>query len=319
MKKFSMLSFFVFAASFAFSQEAVTLRDAVNSAAAKIEQEIAKGKKVAIYDFASSSRPLSDYVIDELIDIFINHKKLTVAERKRLAVVRDEMDYQDWSGEVDDDEILSRTHGMGIDFVITGQLDYDGLYWRFRIYAIDGNKRVRVASSSLHIKNNDRQLAYFGAVPNSGTPIKPAAGGGSYGDYTAGERVGTAALNTFFGVGSILQGDRLGWITFAGEGAGLGLLMAGLFMSPDLEENRRQNMAFADEIYARDMRTKTGLIIAGSATIGASVLFGFIIPFFHHKPEVRVSQVEYRPLKIEPVSTNNAGINGIRILYNIKF
>lgn len=169
----------------AFSQEAVTLRAAIDAAAAKIEQEVGDGNKVAVYDFISASPQLSTYVIDELIDIFINDKKLTVVERNRLAVVRNEADYQYNSGEVDDNEILSLTHGRGIDFVITGQLDYDGLYWRFRIYAIDTEKRIRVASTSLHIRNNDRQVAYFlnESTSNNGTQLSKK----SDGNFTSGK------------------------------------------------------------------------------------------------------------------------------------
>jgi hypothetical protein len=181
MKRFIGILIFTFVGFTAFSQQAITLREAIVSSAEKIEQEVGSGKKVAIYDFLSTSPQLSTYVIDELMDVFINHKILTIAERNRLAVVRTEADYQFGSGEVDDNEIIDIAHGRGIDFVITGQLDYDGINWRFRIYAIDTNKRIRVASSSLYIRSNDRQLNYFlgGAAP----PSKNTVAGNSTDDW----------------------------------------------------------------------------------------------------------------------------------------
>jgi hypothetical protein len=143
------------------------------------------------------------------MNIFINHKILTVTERNRLAAVKNETDYQYVSGEVDDTEIISQTSGSGAEFVITGELDYDGISWRFRIYAIDLDKRNRVASTALYINEDDRQLAYyFDAQPDDDViPTKPdrktdlswqlgiVLGGGILHQETAATRYGSEVEN----------------------------------------------------------------------------------------------------------------------------
>ena len=56
-----------------------------------------------------------------------------------------------------------------------------------------------------------------------------------------------------------------------------------------------------------------------TAFIGAGVVFGLIVPFFHHKPDnTRVSQSDF-PFNLELVSSNNQGGNGLRVSYRVRF
>jgi len=50
---------------------------------------------------------------------------------------------------------------LGANYVITGQLGYSGIAYRFRVYAIDIARGTRITSTSADIRDNDRQLAYF--------------------------------------------------------------------------------------------------------------------------------------------------------------
>jgi hypothetical protein len=152
------------------------------------------------------------------------------------------------------------------------------------------------------------------------------SGGVFYEDYTGGQRFGMGALNMFFGLGSIANRHHIGWVTTGFEVAGLPCLIIGLagfrpywsdyeIADSDLSEYSRQQRIERNE---RIAERKKRFIIAGSATIGAGVLFGFVIPFFHHKPNNTVSQNNF-PFNLELVSSDNQEINGFRVLYKMKF
>jgi TolB-like protein len=161
MKKLCFFAIlFLIAGVFAFSQETLSLDKAISTSVDKIENEIRPRKKIALLNFISSSQGLSSYVIDELMDIFTNHKKLEVTERSRMDAIMRERNYQT-SGEVSDAEIKAIGNQLGADYIITGQLDYTGVAYRFRIYAIDIEKGTRVASTTANINKNDKQLRFY--------------------------------------------------------------------------------------------------------------------------------------------------------------
>jgi opacity protein-like surface antigen len=161
MKKLCLVAIlFLLAGVFAYSQDTLSLDNAISASVNKIENEIGTGKKIALLNFISQSQGLSSYVIDELMDIFTNHKKLSVTERSRMDAILRERNFQT-SGEVSDAEIRAIGNQLGADYIITGQLDYSGLAYRFRVYAIDIEKGTREASTTANIPSNDRQLRYF--------------------------------------------------------------------------------------------------------------------------------------------------------------
>jgi len=81
-------------------------------------------------------------------------------ERSRIATIAIELGYQ-LSGEVDDNEIINMGHQLGANYIITGQIEFSGKAYRLRVFAIDIEKGTRVASSSLNINQNDRQIKYL--------------------------------------------------------------------------------------------------------------------------------------------------------------
>jgi TolB-like protein len=161
MKKLCLLAIlFLIAGVFVYSQETLSLDKAILASADRIERELSARKKIALLNFISTSQGLSSYVIDELMDIFTNHKKMEVTERSRMDAILRERNYQT-SGEVSDAEIKAIGNQLGADYIITGQLDYTGVAYRFRIYAIDIEKGTRVASTTANINKNDRQLRFY--------------------------------------------------------------------------------------------------------------------------------------------------------------
>jgi curli biogenesis system outer membrane secretion channel CsgG len=126
----------------------------------KIENDLPEGSDIAILDFKSDNSNLSSYIIEEMYDKLINGGKLPIMERSRTDTIKREVGYQ-LSGEVDDNEIINIGHQLGADYVVTGQITFSGEAYRLRIFAIDIAKGRRVASSSLNIKSNDRQINYL--------------------------------------------------------------------------------------------------------------------------------------------------------------
>jgi TolB-like protein len=126
----------------------------------KIENDLPEGSDIAIIDFKSENPNLSLYIIEEMYDKIINGGKLPIMERSRTDTIKMEVGYQ-FSGEVDDNEIISIGHQLGADYVVTGQITFSGEAYRLRIFAIDIEKGRRAASSSLNIKSNDRQINYL--------------------------------------------------------------------------------------------------------------------------------------------------------------
>jgi formylglycine-generating enzyme required for sulfatase activity len=145
----------------------------------KIQNDLPQGADVAILDFKSDNENLSAYVIEEMYDKLINFGKLSIMERSRINTIAMETGYQ-FSGEVDDNEIIEIGHQLGADYVVTGQIIYSGEAYRLRVFAIDIAKGRRVASSSLNINPNDRQINYLltaktvGKAPVAETTPRPA-------------------------------------------------------------------------------------------------------------------------------------------------
>jgi TolB-like protein len=129
----------------------------------KIQNDLPARAEVAILDFKSDNENLSAYVIEEMYDKLINFGKLSIMERSRTNTIAMEIGYQ-FSGEVDDSEIIKIGHQLGADYVVTGQIVFSGEAYRLRVFAIDIVKGRRVASSSLNINPNDRQINHLLAI-----------------------------------------------------------------------------------------------------------------------------------------------------------
>jgi len=134
--------------------------DALETGIEKIQNELPEGTQIAILDFKSDNKNLSSYIIEEMYDKLVNSGKLSIMERSRIDTIRMEVDYQ-LSGEVDDNQIINIGKQLGADFVVTGEIAFSGEAYRLRIFAIDIEKGRRVASSSLNINRNDRQINYL--------------------------------------------------------------------------------------------------------------------------------------------------------------
>lgn len=133
--------------------------NALETGTRKIQNDLPEGSKVAILAFKSDNENLSSYIVEEMYDKLINFG-MTVLERIFTNAIAMEVGYQ-LSGEVDDREIVRIGNQLGANYVVTGQITFYGEAYRLRVFAIDIEKAQRIASSSLNISANDRQIGYL--------------------------------------------------------------------------------------------------------------------------------------------------------------
>jgi TolB-like protein len=297
-KTMVLVVFLALAANYTVFSQAVAIDAALSNAVKEIAASVPQGTKIAVLNMSSDYGDLSDYIIDELIVNLVNTRAFQVVPRStvELALARREFAFQ-MSGDVSDESQKRLGQFLGAGAIVSGSITRDSANsYRLVVNAIDLESFTYQTSYRISIQNNKKMKE-----------LVTAAGGGAFNedfDYTTGQRIGMGALNIFGGAGSLMNGHKSGWVTLGLEAAGLIPLLFGFIFVNDAEDNK-------------DFRNKW--IGAGSALIGTGVVFGFVVPFFHHKPDnTRVSQNNL-PFNLELVSSNNQEINGLRMSYNMKF
>jgi len=291
-KSFVLVLFLAMIANYRVFPQSVAIDAALSNAVKDISKGVPNGSKIAILNITSDSTNLSDYIINELIVNLVNTRLYRIVPRStvELAAARREFAFQ-MSGDVSDDSQKRVGKFLEADTIITGSVTRDTA------------NTYRLIINAIHLENFTFQSSFKASIQND-RQVKTLiadSGGVFYEDYTTGERIGMGALNMFFGIGSIMNGQKLGWLTTSLECAGIALVAIGFGASEK-----------GYEAY---------WLVPGFASIGVGVLFGYIIPFFHHKPNN--NSISYGnnqfPFNFELVSSNNQEINGIRILYKMRF
>ena len=233
-----------------FSQsKGVTIDNALNQAAEKFSSSLKSGTTVAILGISSSYSELSEYMLGELTTDVVQLRKLQVVTRANLDVIKKEMNFQ-LSGEVSDETMQQLGAKTGAETVISGTFKPLGTFYVLDIQAFDVTTaaiqdvyRVNVAS--------DETLELL-----TKKKVVSASGKIQSNDYTAGERLGIGFQNILLGLGSYRNGH---W--------GDGILMTAADAVGIL-------CAIADPAMGFQ---------AGTYIIGASIVYGFVRPFFYHK------------------------------------
>ena len=115
---------------------------------------------IAVLNINSSSDDLSRYILDELSLALAGRSGFIVVDRQELDTIRREENFQ-LSGEVSDATALSVGQKLGAQYVVTGELQEMGNYFRFRIKALDVATASINAPTSLNVSRNDSQMQYF--------------------------------------------------------------------------------------------------------------------------------------------------------------
>lgn len=246
----ALLSAFAAAGSFA-QPKGVTVDNALKQAAQQFSSSLKNGTTVAILGISSSYGELSEYMLGELTTNVVQLRKLKVVTRANLDVIKKEMNFQ-LSGEVSDETMQQLGAKTGAETVISGTFKPLGTFYVLDIQAFDVTTaaiqdvyRVNVASDeTLDLLTKKKVVGINGQIKKN-----------AY-DYTAGERIGIGFQNILFGLGSYRNGH---W--------GDGILMTA-----------------ADSIgILYSLANPDDGFMSGTLIIGASIVYGFVRPFFYHK------------------------------------
>ena len=108
---------------------------------------ISSGKKIAILNISSSNKNDEDFVMEELMILFVNARKYVVVDRQTLETIRQEQRFQ-MTGDVSDDSAVQIGAFLGADVVITGSITGSGDQRRLRLRALDVKTAQVIAMSS---------------------------------------------------------------------------------------------------------------------------------------------------------------------------
>jgi tetratricopeptide (TPR) repeat protein len=136
----------------------IGLDEALQAAARTVEANLAPRTEIAVYKISAEHEEISNYLCDDLNDIFVrNGKLLPLAREAALRAVDAEQKYQ-MSGLVSDASIVGIGHNLGAKVVITGTFDRYADFSQLRLRAIDVRSSRLVAAYTARIRNKDTVL-----------------------------------------------------------------------------------------------------------------------------------------------------------------
>jgi len=118
------------------NSDLLTLDQALNQAASRIDERIPAGSKIAPLNFNSPHDKFSDYVLEELTANLVESRKLTVVDRREIDLIRNEFDFQ-FSGEVGDDSMQQIGRMLGAQSIISGNFTDMGGFVRIMIRVLN--------------------------------------------------------------------------------------------------------------------------------------------------------------------------------------
>jgi hypothetical protein len=263
----------------------VQLDTALMVAAERIDARIAARSKIALINFNSNSDRFSFYVLDELSAYLVDSGNLEVVDRREIDLIRSEQGFQ-YSGDVDDDSMVSLGRMLGAQSIVSGSLTEIDNTYRMVIRVLN----VQTAAVEVQYRTNIVNDRLVKSLLNIGR--------------TPGEKIGTGALNVILGLGSYIEGDIGGGITITSGYA----VAAGLFII---------------EATALDWDNPAVGIPAtiGFGVAGVTLVYGFVRPFIYNRSPGLVSVLDNVRPGIVMTSGNYTGNNnlGFQLAYSIKF
>ena len=288
MKKGVLAVVFLLAALSVFGQSKDgTLDGAIQNAAQQIQDGLSKGSTIVVYQFQSHNTRLSDYILKELFDKLVNSHKFIVLDRSAQEVINAELDFQfnKSAGMISDDSLVSLTKRIGAQAIITGSLDDAASEYRFRIKVIGTETTAVIVSYAVSVNKNDKRIAGF-----------------ENRQRTAGQKIGTGALNILLGLGSYLEGDIAGGIT----------LTAGYAVAAGL---------FTIEATALDWDNPAVGVPAtiGVTLAGLTFVYGFARPFIYNYSPQLAAVMDNTHFKIVQLPNTGVGTTAFQLSYSVKF
>jgi TolB-like protein len=250
-----------------YAQTAVSLDEAIRSGAQEIEAELTMGNKVVVLNFKSTSRRLSDYVLDEMMTALVKSGKITVVDRANLELIQKEMDFQ-MSGEVSDSSAQSIGQKLGAQSIISGSIEDIGTSYRIRFRAIEVVSAAIQVLSSFNVKKNNEIAALMGSTGTGASSTEYPNGL----NFSTGRKVGAGFLNWIFGVGSFTMGDWVG-----------GLIVGGLELVGGILYITGVTATATNDFGYTYYEPNIPLVLIGMGVQLGGALYGHIRPFSYDK------------------------------------
>jgi TolB-like protein len=263
----------------AFAQQPVFLDQAIENSAYNLAQEL-RDSTMVVLNFTSPTPELSEYVIEELTAQLGKTGNVTMVsrEKRNLALLDEELEFQ--MSEVAETRALAIGEKLEAQYIITGSFSTIGKSYLIRIRAINVKTAGEVPKPAITIQLDATLAALLHIV----TP-----------DFSTGKRISTGFLNIAFGTGSFIMGDWLGGSVCAvGYAAALGLIIWDV-------------VGFSYDDAMAGIPGSVGFGIAG-----ATLIFGFVRPFFFHRPGA------FDGMNIALIP-DHSGITAVKVSYTIKF
>jgi formylglycine-generating enzyme required for sulfatase activity len=169
----------------------VLLDQAIQKAAAEIEENADLGQRIALLNFSSASVQFSEYVLEELSSCLVRGRKVVVVDRRELDLIRQEEQFQ-MSGEVSDESAQAIGKKLGAQLIVSGSLSDIGSEYRFRIKVLNVQSAVIETLSFWNINPNEARVSYL--MSGSGSVRPPAARSQTAGTAQAANRPAPADM-----------------------------------------------------------------------------------------------------------------------------
>jgi len=307
-KKIILVAVLVLIANHTLFAQAVGIDTAISNAVSDISGSIPGGATIAVLNITSEHEALSNFIINELILNLIRTGLFYVVPRTtvEMELVRQELLFQRDDEMVNPETQARLRRFAGADTLISGELSRETPNtYRLMITAIHSETFIFQAAYATSVQIDGQMRTLIGGT-GAVVPVAPVAAV-HVEDFTVGERLRMGFFNMFFGAGSIANRQHLGWAVAGGQSIGLLITILGATWYID------------PYFYDEDRETQRTLLMTGGGIIGAAILFGYIIPFFHTRPAPRTASSNNLPFDVELVSGNNRGINGFRVSHTIRF
>ena len=149
----------------------ITLDQALNEAANRIDERIPAESKIAPLNFNSPHDKFSDYVLEELTVNLVDSRKLTVVDRREIDLIRNEFDFQ-FSGEVGDDSMQQIGRMLGAQSIISGNFTDMGGFIRIMIRVLNvQNASVEVQYRANIVSDTVTMALLTGGRKNAATTM----------------------------------------------------------------------------------------------------------------------------------------------------
>jgi hypothetical protein len=144
----------------------VTLDKALSDIAAYYRENLPANTRIALLNFDSEARLLSDYIFEELWIRFEDSRSFVLVDRQNLMLIQRELEYQ-YSGNVSDESAQSIGNQFGPQTLVYGRITPLGGEYRLAVHATDVERALTSIRSATVIP--DRRFAALLEAPSGGT------------------------------------------------------------------------------------------------------------------------------------------------------